>query len=156
MNSNVSFFRELPLTISIDGKLSFFKLAAGFSKPVDLQSGMTVNLVLVNQWLKEAIQHLSAGNFADEQAALRRIEGGLRDHARSVGAELTRVQLTGEDESVTALDASGFSFRTSRWSTDEKGRRVRVHETRWSDPHSSKPDRVEILDPISGISVIQS
>lgn len=144
------------MSIQIDGKLSFFKLAAGFSKAVDPESGMTVNLVHVNEWLGEVIRQLSQGDHASEQTVLQFAEKTLKEKSQALGAVVSRVQITAEDHSIFAIDASGFSVQTQKWSTHTNGQRVLVKETRWSHSPNEKPDRVEILDPLTGTSFIQS
>lgn len=67
----LQFVREIPIRILIQKASSerrgfLFYLAAGFSKEVNPLSGMTVNLVLVDQWLKELKEAVESAPFISE------------------------------------------------------------------------------------------
>ena len=64
----LQFVREIPIRILIQKASSerrgfLFYLAVGFSKEVNPLSGMTVNLMLVDEWLKELKEALESAPF---------------------------------------------------------------------------------------------
>lgn len=64
----IQFVREVPISIQSEKALPsrrgfLFHVAAGFSGPVDPQSGMIVNLVVVDAWLAELRAHWEEGRF---------------------------------------------------------------------------------------------
>lgn len=97
----LSFVREIPLSIVIEGALSarrgfLFYVSAGFHAPVDPLSGMSVNLVLVDQWLAELKNHLESKSWLAEAEILNPTWAAVLDEARSFlnhRAEASEVQL---------------------------------------------------------------
>ncbi|WP_415061935.1 hypothetical protein [Bdellovibrio sp.] len=75
----LQFVREIPISIVIEAAPSqrrgfLFHLAAGFSKDVDPLSGMTVNLMAVDQWLSDLKVNLEKAafiSFAEVMAVAR-------------------------------------------------------------------------------------
>lgn len=71
----LQFVRQTPIQIVFEKALSerrgfLFHLAAGFSKNVDPLSGMTVNLVVVDQWLRDLKSDLEGTLFRTETESL--------------------------------------------------------------------------------------
>lgn len=102
----LQFVREVPISIVIEEAPSqrrgfLFHLAAGFSKSVDPLSGMTVNLVLVDQWLADLKANLEKDfhtSFADIMALTRR---NLLENADKEAAHLV---------SLSFREERGWSF----------------------------------------------
>ncbi|XGC79681.1 hypothetical protein ACES2L_10110 [Bdellovibrio bacteriovorus] len=71
----LQFIREIPIRIVLQGALSnrrgfLFYLSAGFSGEVDPLSGMTVNLMAVDQWLAELKEDLEESLFISPTESL--------------------------------------------------------------------------------------
>jgi len=116
----LQFVREVPIRIVIQGALSsrrgfLFHLAAGFSHDVDPLSGMSVNLMLIDEWLWKLKKNLEKDPFItdsesmnpafSELMAVARLN--LTEQAESVGAEL---------RSLTFREERGWSFS---WEADQ-------------------------------------
>ncbi|UYL07637.1 hypothetical protein B9G69_011325 [Bdellovibrio sp. SKB1291214] len=101
----LQFVREISISIVLQTASSarrgfLFKLAAGFSKEINPLSGMSVNLVLVDQWLAELKSDLEHTVFESESDSL--------SHAFAEILAVTRLNLTGnaveEDAELISLD----------------------------------------------------
>lgn len=105
----LQFVRETPIRIhfqetlsmrrgflSSESRLFFFHVSAGFSKAVDPLSGMTVNLVLVDQWLADLKKNFES----DSQGALLEMvfqaRSFLQEKAKKEGAILTHLDFREE------------------------------------------------------------
>lgn len=97
----LQFVREIPIRIVVQGTLSsrrgfLFHMSAGFSKDVEPQSGMSVNLNLVDQWLDEVRSHFSVEPLISQFESpnnslvswLQSIQALLRRRAQAQGAVL--------------------------------------------------------------------
>lgn len=118
----VSFFRELPFQIQIQGQLSIFRFAAGFSKSVDPLSGMTVNLKYVNSWLEALQQDCRGRHFSDPGEMLMAANAFLEPLAQEQRALVTRLQIRFEnqDQLSKSFDEKlneNFEFQKSWWVT---------------------------------------
>lgn len=105
----LQFVRQIPIRIVMQETLSsrrgfLFSMAAGFTKKVDPLTGMSINLIQVDEWLNEAEKrfsgHLSVCEYdsvydgvADWVHALRFF---LEKKARMAGAELVSLVLQEE------------------------------------------------------------
>lgn len=110
----LQFVREIPLRVVLQGTLSsrrgfLFHMAAGFSKDIDELSGMSVNLLQVDQWLQAAAQAFTQDEVAYEGENLTsplgawasNIRNYLAQQANFAGAVLT---------SLTFREERGWSF----------------------------------------------
>ncbi|MEK2688258.1 hypothetical protein [Bdellovibrio sp. GT3] len=73
----LQFVREIPVSIVLQSASSarrgfLFKMAAGFSKPVNPMSGMTVNLMVVDEWLAKLKSDLEGSVFESKSDSLSR------------------------------------------------------------------------------------
>ncbi|WP_374030072.1 hypothetical protein [Bdellovibrio bacteriovorus] len=109
----LQFVREIPILIVIQGALSsrrgfLFHLAAGFTKEIDPLSGMSVNLMLVDEWLKDLKTDLEATLFESSSESV--------NHAFAEVMAVARLNLTEKAEKEGAQLAS-LRFREERgWS----------------------------------------
>ena len=106
----LQFVREIPISIVIEGASSarrgfLFHLAAGFSKDVNPLSGMTVNLMLVDQWLGDLKSALEQDVFVSKSESL--------SHAFAEILAVTRLNLIEQAEKEQATLMS-LSFREER------------------------------------------
>ena len=106
----LQFVREIPISIVIEGASSarrgfLFHLAAGFSKDVNPLSGMTVNLMLVDQWLWDLKSAIEQDVFVSKSESL--------SHAFAEILAVTRLNLIEQAEKEQATLAS-LSFREVR------------------------------------------
>lgn len=101
----LQFVREIPISIVLQTASSarrgfLFKVAAGFSKEINPLSGMSVNLVLVDQWLADLKKDLEQTVFESESDSL--------SHAFAEVLAVSRLNLTGnaveEDAELISLD----------------------------------------------------
>jgi hypothetical protein len=78
----------------------YFKLAAAFEKEVDALSGMTVNLMDIDEWLKGFIESIPANGFAvlenHAEEILRQARGYLHSRAVIQNAQLISLCLSEE------------------------------------------------------------
>ena len=89
----VQFFREKSLSLTVGNRLCDFDLRVGFAKSIDPKSGMTVNLVVVDQWLSETIVLLHSQVWSSEEEFGSKALIDLALHAGKESAELTRLEL---------------------------------------------------------------
>lgn len=106
----LQFVREIPISIILEGASSarrgfLFHLAAGFSKDINPLSGMTVNLMLVDQWLGELRASLEKDVFSSKSESL--------SHAFAEILAVTRLNLVEQAEKEQATLVS-LSFREER------------------------------------------
>ncbi|KHD87664.1 MAG: hypothetical protein OM95_13005 [Bdellovibrio sp. ArHS] len=83
----LSFVRETSLNIVLEGALStrrgfLFYVSAGFYAPINPLSGMSVNLVSVDQWLLELKAHLEAKVWVAETEVLNPVWSTVLEEAR--------------------------------------------------------------------------
>lgn len=112
----LQFVREIPIRITLKGALSsrrgfLFYLAAGFSPKsgrIDPLSGMTVNLMDVDQWLGALKAELERDLFVSKSASL--------NHALAEVMAVARLKLAENAEPADAVLTS-LTFREERgWS----------------------------------------
>lgn len=109
-----AFFRRIPLQIELEGNFQSINFAAGFSKHIDPLSGMTVNLVTVDQWLDSLSQAATQEKFLDAQAFLSWSEKKLKVLAATEAAVLSKVQMQFFDHSILSLGTAKFFFEKSQ------------------------------------------
>lgn len=115
----LQFVREIPLRIVLQGASSerrgfLFYVSAGFSKPLDPLSGMTVNLMHVDEWLQDLKSCLEKDVLVSKT-----------DHLSHAFAELmaiTRLNLTekAEKEKATLISLQFREERSWSFSWDHK------------------------------------
>lgn len=109
----LQFVREIPIRIVIQGALSsrrgfLFHLAAGFSHEVDPLSGMSVNLMFVDEWLWKLKKDLEKDPFISSRESL--------NHAFAEIMAVARLNLT-EKAAELGVKLSSLTFREERgWS----------------------------------------
>jgi hypothetical protein len=106
----LQFVREIPISIVLQSASSarrgfLFKVAAGFSKEINPLSGMSVNLVLVDQWLNLLKTELEESVFTSKSDSL--------SHAFAEIMAVTRLNLVEQAESEQAQLIS-LEFREER------------------------------------------
>lgn len=109
----LQFVREIPIRMVIQGALSsrrgfLFHLAAGFSHDIDPLSGMSINLVKVDEWLWKLKKNLEKDVFISETESL--------NHSFAEIMAVTRLSLLEEVEKEKA-ELTSLHFREERgWS----------------------------------------
>ena len=106
--------RETPIRVVSEGTLSsrrgfLFYIAAGFSKEVDPLSGMSVDLVQVDNWLAQAVERFGQGNF---EIISQDFHGGLTGWAEAIRQFLDRCAQE-DGATLTSLcfrEERGWSF----------------------------------------------
>ncbi len=106
----LQFVREIPISIVLQSASSarrgfLFKVAAGFSKEINPLSGMTVNLVLVDQWLSQLKEELEESVFISKSESL--------SHAFAEIMAVARLNLVEQAEAEKAQLIS-LEFREER------------------------------------------
>ncbi|WP_413557587.1 hypothetical protein [Bdellovibrio sp. HCB209] len=107
--SMLQFVREIPISIVTQSASSarrgfLFKMAAGFSKEINPLSGMSVNLVLVDQWLGKLKTDLEQSVFISKSESLSHAFAeimavarlNLIEQSEKEGAELTSLEFREE------------------------------------------------------------
>nr|WP_295905977.1 hypothetical protein [uncultured Bdellovibrio sp.] len=109
----LQFVREVPIRIVIQGALSsrrgfLFHLAAGFSHDIDPLSGMSVNLMFVDEWLWKLKKDLEKDPFISSRESF--------NHAFAEVMAVTRLNLT-QNAAELGVTLSSLTFREERgWS----------------------------------------
>lgn len=109
----LQFVREIPIRIVIQGALSarrgfLFHVAAGFSGEVDPLSGMSVNLMLVDQWLWNLKKDLENDIFQATSESF--------NHTFAEIMAIVRLRLT-EDATEQGVHLASLTFREERGAT---------------------------------------
>ncbi len=107
------FFHEVPLQIDLRGRFQTIHFAAGFSKAIDLLSGMTVNLTSVQCWLTELSIEILSKQFSDPIQFLSWSQARLQNDASGAGAELIQVQIRFFDQTRFQHNGGQFYFQKS-------------------------------------------
>lgn len=130
----LQFVREIPIRITLKGALSsrrgfLFHLAAGFSPKsgrIDPLSGMSVNLMDVDQWLGALRAELERDVFISKNASL--------NHALAEVMAVARLKLAENAEqadtvlsSLTFREERGWSFQWNLQQSPEQQRFVYSH-----------------------------
>ncbi|MNJ94631.1 hypothetical protein D3C87_123330 [compost metagenome] len=134
----LQFVRQIPIQIVIAKALSerrgfLFYVAAGFSKEVDPLSGMTVNLMKVDEWLQTLKEELEESLFISETESLNHafaevmavIRLNLAEQAETEGASLT---------SLTLKEERGWSLS---WSHSMSPEEMLISRTHYLESFSS-------------------
>lgn len=142
----LQFVRQIPIRILIQGASSerrgfLFKVAAGFSKEVDPLSGMTVNLVLVDRWLRDLKCSLEADVFVSKS--------GILSHAFAEIMAVTRLNLLerAEEEGATL---TSLEFREERswsfsWSHHMTAEEMDFSYTQFMEAFPHSPEIFDLL-----------
>lgn len=107
------FFKELPLILSVQGKPELVHLAAGFSKPVDALSGMTINLKDIMDWQDEWARLCASRDFSSQLDFLQEARAFFAGKAASMGAQVPAVQSRFQSGAVLRWDGRGASVARS-------------------------------------------
>jgi hypothetical protein len=70
VKNKVIFYRQFPTQVRLKKRTCFFYFSAGFSGPVDKQTGMSVSLPDVDLWLSDLLQDIEKKEFATEAQVL--------------------------------------------------------------------------------------
>lgn len=106
----LQFVREIPIRIVIQGALSarrgfLFHVAAGFSGEVDPLSGMSANLVLVDEWLWKLKKDLEKDIFQATSESF--------NHTFAEVMAIARLRLT-ENATAEGVHLASLTFREER------------------------------------------
>lgn len=153
----LQFFREAPIRIQFQAPSErrgfLFSLAAGFSKDIDPLSGMSVNLVDVDQWMTE-LQNSMQGKVYDLESDIHlaarlvyECRDRLRKSAEASGVALTSLKLTEERSGVFSWDThvrEGFFNQECSYYLEffEDGHFVDLLQMRfrWLSPNTCQED----------------
>lgn len=178
----ISLYRELPFQLKIRGQFFLFRFAAGYSKTVDPQSGMTVNLKYLNSWLEALRGHCQDQDFTSPCEILQVARSFLKALAVAQQASLERVQIQFENQDLLSQDSDEkFEFQKSWWVTEmNQAKRVQIIATFpvliWADVERLQnlilagnyrsraqelflnfpiePILIEVRDPLTGASML--
>lgn len=142
----LQFVREVPVSIVIEGAPSvrrgfLFHLSAGFTKEINPMSGMTVNLMLVDQWLVQLQEALAKDIFISKSDSL--------SHAFAEILAVTRLNLIEQAEKEHATLVS-LSFREERgwgfsWDSKMSPESMRVHYNQFLEAFIQEREKFALL-----------
>ena len=134
----LQFVREIPVRILIEKASSerrgfLFYLAAGFAKEIDPLSGMTVNLVKVDQWLTQLKANLEKDVFNSfaEIMAIARLN--LVEQAEKEGATL---------KSLRFREERNWSFS---WDARQSPEQMLVSHLHFTEAFTQDPEIFDLL-----------
>lgn len=87
-NLEASFFRKFPIEVLLKGRTSFFYLTVGFKNLIDSESGMSINMTVVDSWIQECLQFILILDFEHNEDILNEIEKFLLLRGPLVSLEL--------------------------------------------------------------------
>ncbi len=106
---NPVFFHELPLIVSIQGKPKLAHVAAGFSKAVDPQSGMTVNLKDILDWEDQWKAQSSSRQWNSWFDFLSDFRNFIQSKSQSAQAHIASLQVRFFDQSLLRWQEAGVT-----------------------------------------------
>ncbi len=92
-DSKTIFFRKLMFEAEVDGTLRLLSLAAGWSHPVDPETGMSVSLPEVEGWLQTALRLVATRTWRSLESLLRFVQSEGLNGSRGSAAKLERVEI---------------------------------------------------------------
>jgi hypothetical protein len=105
------FFKELPWVVKIQGKPELVGFSLGVSKPVDPESGMTLNLSQIMDWQNHWLQESSERDFTSWFEFLELSQNFFAPLVVSAGGNLQALQVRFFAGALLRKEAKGF-----RWS----------------------------------------
>lgn len=90
----ISFHRSYPLSLNLEGEAQAYNLSVGFKGALDPESGMSVNLVDVDEWSTSLIEKVEVQKKSSLREVLEFISQGLQEMAKKKNVEWLRTELT--------------------------------------------------------------
>ncbi|MBO9666607.1 MAG: hypothetical protein J7501_07310 [Bdellovibrio sp.] len=142
----LQFVREIQVSVLTQGASSsrrgfLFNVAAGFSKDINPLSGMTVNLMLVDQWLGELKSELEADVFVSSSESL--------SHVFAEIMAVTRLNLIEQAEKENA-QLTSLEFREERgwgfaWQHHQSPEEITVKHSHFLEAFVQDPKEFGLL-----------
>lgn len=136
---NPIFFKELPLTVSIQGKPELVGFAAGFSREVDPMSGMTFNLKDIMDWQQQWKSQSTGQSFALWTQYLQNAFHHFKNLATNATDLIVQVRFW--DQSTFRMAGSHFLFTRSFPQSDSRGR-LRILQLQCAVQNDSELERI--------------
>ncbi len=91
--TKVAFFRKFPFEAEVEMSLRLLTFSAGWSHPVDPDSGMSVSLPDVDNWILGAVEKSRSRSWKSLESLLRYMQSEGLNPSRSSTAKLVRVEI---------------------------------------------------------------